>query len=236
MKVRRWLPVVRSVVGTAVLIGMALVSASSAAAQSGTVTTEAQCAGAGGQVNVNWLAISPGATIVMDMQEDGTYSGPAQVRVYCRNPLTFADLGDIEDATVLVQAYNAPTAPTAVFLINGVTGPVTLGPFTGPTTFTISSPTPNLHLAVQPVGAHIEVLTSVTTSGGTTQLPTIPLWGGVTFGQVWNGGPIVAQTPELGSMALFGSGAVGMAGYVMTRLRAGRRRDQSDSNSDETAS
>jgi probable HAF family extracellular repeat protein len=33
-----------------------------------------------------------------------------------------------------------------------------------------------------------------------------------------------AQTPELGSLALFGSGAMGVAGYALTRLRAGRRR------------
>jgi hypothetical protein len=31
-----------------------------------------------------------------------------------------------------------------------------------------------------------------------------------------------AATPELGSLALFGSGAAGFAGYALTRLRAGR--------------
>ena len=38
------------------------------------------------------------------------------------------------------------------------------------------------------------------------------------------GGVNPAATPELGSLALFGSGALGMAGYALTRLRAGRRR------------
>jgi hypothetical protein len=33
----------------------------------------------------------------------------------------------------------------------------------------------------------------------------------------------VTETPELGSLALFGTGAAGMAGYVLTRAR-GRRR------------
>ncbi|MGH2352597.1 MAG: hypothetical protein ACRDJN_13385 [Chloroflexota bacterium] len=42
------------------------------------------------------------------------------------------------------------------------------------------------------------------------------------------GGPSVpsvpmGQTPELGSLALFGSGAAGLAGYLMTRSRARRR-------------
>ena len=35
-----------------------------------------------------------------------------------------------------------------------------------------------------------------------------------------------AATPELGSIALFGAGAVGMAGYVMTRFKAASRRKQ----------
>jgi hypothetical protein len=32
-----------------------------------------------------------------------------------------------------------------------------------------------------------------------------------------------AETPELGSLALFGSGAAGMAGYALNRLRSRRR-------------
>ena len=34
----------------------------------------------------------------------------------------------------------------------------------------------------------------------------------------------VAATPELGSLALFGTGAAGMASYVLVRARARRRR------------
>lgn len=34
---------------------------------------------------------------------------------------------------------------------------------------------------------------------------------------------LLAQTPELSSLALFGTGAAGMAGYAVVRLRAGRR-------------
>jgi hypothetical protein len=36
--------------------------------------------------------------------------------------------------------------------------------------------------------------------------------------------PSLAATPELDSLALFGTGTVGMAGYALTRLRASRRR------------
>jgi hypothetical protein len=43
-----------------------------------------------------------------------------------------------------------------------------------------------------------------------------------------NNPPSVAATPELGSLALFGTGAAGMAGYVLMRIRARRRQDDWD--------
>jgi hypothetical protein len=43
-------------------------------------------------------------------------------------------------------------------------------------------------------------------------------------GDPWNAGPSPAQTPELGSLALFGTGAASIAGYVLVRVRAGRGR------------
>ena len=38
--------------------------------------------------------------------------------------------------------------------------------------------------------------------------------------------PSVKATPELDSLVLFGAGAAGVAGYVLLRRRAGRRRDE----------
>ncbi len=38
--------------------------------------------------------------------------------------------------------------------------------------------------------------------------------------------PAVSATPELDSLVLFGTGAVGMVGYALTRVRA--RRDRND--------
>jgi hypothetical protein len=43
-----------------------------------------------------------------------------------------------------------------------------------------------------------------------------------------NNTPELSATPELDSLALFGTGAAGMAGYVLMRLRAGRRHDKND--------
>ena len=42
------------------------------------------------------------------------------------------------------------------------------------------------------------------------------------------GNPPSAATPELDSLALFGTGAAGMAGYALMRIRARRRQDNSD--------
>ena len=51
--------------------------------------------------------------------------------------------------------------------------------------------------------------------------------GGTTSGTGGTNGfgpaPSPAQTPELGSLVLFGAGAAGMAGYVVARLRSRRR-------------
>src|SRR5688500_6063474 len=44
---------------------------------------------------------------------------------------------------------------------------------------------------------------------------------------VGGGPPSLAATPELGSLALFGSGTAGMAGYAALRLRAARSRRRS---------
>jgi hypothetical protein len=51
-----------------------------------------------------------------------------------------------------------------------------------------------------------------------------PNGNGNAFGLV-NNSPSPAQTPELGSLALFGTSAAGAAGYALMRIRASRRRD-----------
>ena len=41
-----------------------------------------------------------------------------------------------------------------------------------------------------------------------------------------NNPPVLSATPELSSLALFGTSAAGIAGYALIRLRAGRRQDK----------
>ena len=47
--------------------------------------------------------------------------------------------------------------------------------------------------------------------------------GGGTGGGNGNNPPSTAATPELESIALFATGAAGMAGYALTRIRARKR-------------
>ena len=51
--------------------------------------------------------------------------------------------------------------------------------------------------------------------------PSVP---GPPGGGIWGPGLNPRQTPELSSLALFGTGAAGMGAYALARLRAGRRR------------
>jgi hypothetical protein len=50
---------------------------------------------------------------------------------------------------------------------------------------------------------------------------------GSSFLGVGGASPPVSATPELDSLLLFGSGALGLAGYGLTRLRAGRKQGRS---------
>ncbi len=64
------------------------------------------------------------------------------------------------------------------------------------------------------------------TASGTVTLsgPNVPGGTATYSGTASVGGTNLAATPELGSLALFGTGAAGMAGYVLMRARARRRR------------
>jgi hypothetical protein len=98
--------------------------------------------------------------------------------------------------------------------------PVRIGPFNGQATFLITSPSTLLApgIAAEDVAVDFQVV---------TQAWGAPLKDPGTGRIVQPGtfGDILAQTPELDSLALFGTGAVGMLGYGLTRLRAARRRE-----------
>src|SRR5205823_11434573 len=89
------------------------------------------------------------------------------------------------------------------------TNSATIGPFDGTTTFTIYSPRRDLFWNPQPLAVHAEVLQTT--------------WGAPFTGTRALLGDIYAETPELGSIALFGSGAMGAIGYALLRRRAAHR-------------
>lgn len=105
------------------------------------------------------------------------------------------------------------------------------GPFTdgnGDLTFTITSPTPDLDqrsniAGTLRVGSHWEsVLQAYCNADGTYCDGDFSDGGGP-----GTGGDLTA-TPELNSIGLFGSGAAGLAGYALMRVRAARRKRHDD--------
>jgi hypothetical protein len=167
----------------------------------------------------NEVGLQSAGDIVMTLQPDGSFQGTGLIEVFCKGP-TGADLGGIQGAKVQIAA-TPDAGVVTTFLINNVPGPVVIGPFDSSASFTLTSHTPNLNLQVSAdpnadgaIGSHTETVIAA-------------------FGQTLTGdhpisqeGGIFAATPELDSIALFGTGATGMAGYVLMRMRAARGRRQ----------
>jgi hypothetical protein len=211
------------------LLGGTVLAATPAAAAP---ITAADCAAQSGTVSVRAVAIAPGATITLFQTWDGTFQGEGSLQVYCRDAHTFGNLGDITDAQVKITINPAtPGVTPDMFKITGVNGvgvanvngatpgnPVQIGPFTGQAGFLITSPANLLApgIAAEDVGVDFQVVTQAW--GAPLKDPI----NGRILGP-FAGGDIVAQTPELDSLALFGTGALGMLGYGLTRVRAARR-------------
>jgi hypothetical protein len=189
------------------------------------------------------LAIRPGAPIELTPGSGSNagyfVGGPFTVEVFCRDRTTNStEYGPVSGEQVKVTASDntnpdpngAPTPSGAVFqLSDNINGPTwTPGPTgitlttdaTGHVTFFIrsnSSVVTNASVAIT-VGRHSEVITNC--GNPATQ-----------FGcESTNGGAIITTpgaTPELSSVALFGSGALGLAGFAFARIRAKRREQDS---------
>jgi len=171
------------------------------------VSAQSACQGPDG-VQVEFLGVGASNTILYE--EAGGFRGDVRVRVYCG-----ADGSLIPNSTVSLST----TVPnSAVILPGGAEQPAsdpavaTIAVPTGETLVTIKSSDPDLNGWKARVG---KSTVTVTGAYGTALSPAdYPLAEGALY----------AQTPELSSLALFGSGALGMAGYGLTRLRAMRRR------------
>jgi hypothetical protein len=219
-------------VASAAVIGGLMTSVFISGTASAASISAADCASQSGRLAVRAVAISQGDTITLQATPpDGKYVGQASAQVFCQaGAPTFANLGDIPNAQISVQI--TPDAGSGLnasqFTVEGVgvpvtgTNPATLGPFTGSAVFNIVGASNILPpgTASAHVGVQIETVTGAW--GG----PLLSGSGGVlkpgTFGDV------LAQTPELDSLALFASGVAGLIGYATLRRRA-RNHDKGSS-------
>jgi hypothetical protein len=177
---------------------------------------------------VRAVAISQGDTLTLQAVPDGSYVGQGTAEVFCRRRSDGANLGDIPDASVTISVNpNTSGITQSMFTISGVGvpaqgsgNPVTIGPFTGTATFQVVGRSDLLAagVAAAQVGVDIQVVSDAW--GGSLTDPTtgVTLHPG-TFGDV------LAQTPELDSLPLFGAGALSLLGYAQLRMRT-RRKDQ----------
>lgn len=226
----RFSGITRALVGVSAGLGMTaatLLSAAPAFAAPTTPLTQAQCAATDvGGGELGRLAIRPGKDIVL-LPDGGGYfvSDTSTVHVFCTNAAGTADAGFITNVSVTLNAVNAGFS-SATFEISanggafvpGNPGPtVAVNPANGNVDFVIRSNSPDVTgatVAVR-VGTHTETTANCDATPGCTS---------------FNGGPITTvpgATPELSSVALFGSGALGMAGFAFARLRAKRREQNS---------
>ena len=206
---------------TVALAGGLLASALAAGPASAATITQQACAN-----NSGWSivaeAVTPtqlpsGRIVLQATPPDGVYVGSAQVHVFCQDTMG-NNLGDITGAMVQISIdTSGTTTPNSMFTITGpgVTtpgNPVVIGPFDGFGSFTVRGASNLLPpgVASAQVGVNYDV---VTQAWGT------PLGGPLSAGGSADG-TVFARTPELDSIALFATGALGLLSYAALRRRA----------------
>jgi len=214
-------------VGVSTIVGAAALAVFAVAPASAATISSIDCASQAGTVVARAIRLASGQTIVLQQQIDYSYQGTGQVEVYC-SAANGTNLGDVTDAQVKISiSPSDPSINASMFTVSGdgvptanfnpatPGNPVLMGPMSGPTNFTITAPANLLPagVAAADVGAHFEVVSLAYGQPLTDPKTGITLKPG-TFGDV------IAQTPELDSLALFGSGALGIVGYALLRRRA----------------
>jgi hypothetical protein len=209
-------------VASAAVIGGLMTSVLATGPASAATISAADCATQSGKMAVRAVAISQGDTITLQATPpDGRYIGQASVTVFCQSK-TYANLGDIPNAQISVEIKPAAGSGlnASQFTVEGVgvpvtgTNPATIGPFTGSAVFNIVGASNILPPGVVSANVGVQIETVTGAWGGPLLDPKLgPLKPG-TFGDV------LAQTPELDSLALFASGVAGLIGYATLRRRA----------------
>jgi hypothetical protein len=185
-------------------LALAMVTASPAGAQTACTTSS-------GQVMVEFLGVGTNNTILME-QLDGAYQGDVRVRVYCGIDNQLVPNSVVRISTTVPNSFvrTDPSTNTWIAATEPAYAEVSLP--TGEGIISIKSPDPGLTGWKARVGASTVIVTNAYGQpvAGTGGYPTAS-------GAIW------AQTPALGSVALFGTGALGMASYALFRWRARRQ-------------
>jgi hypothetical protein len=185
------------------LLAMGLVSAAPASAQQVATSCDQSNESLG-------LAVEPAGTkVTVTAQADGTFTGSLFIRVYCWDFVNDVDLGNVPNAQVSITTSalrttfdGEPATDTQGALINLPTGSASIPVVT--TDPALSG------LAFGQIGFN----TVVDTMAFGTPVSTSDQF-------TWTG-KIFAQTPELDSLVLFGSGGASLAGYLLLRRRSRR--------------
>jgi hypothetical protein len=192
------------VMGLIGALALALATASPAGAQTACTTSS-------GQVMVEFLGVGTNNTILME-QLDGAYQGDVRVRVYCGIDNQLVPNSVVRMSTTVPNSFVRTDASTNTWVAATEPAYAEVSLPSGEGIVSIKSPDPGLTGWKARVGA-----STVTVTNAFGQ----PLSG--TGGYPTASGAIWAQTPELGSVALFGTGALGMAGFALLRWRARRQ-------------
>lgn len=177
------------------LIGMALTAAPPAAAQAALTQQECETQG---QVTVHFPHGYGEATLVA--QPDGTYAGTIEVYADCK-------LSNVKGSATRPPVLGVTVVLTTTLAGATISPPRALTGADGRASFVVTAPSTILAAGVvsAQVGEEIVTVASGLNLGAND---TEKLW---------------AQTPELSSLALFGAGSAGLAGYGLLRLRTVRR-------------
>ena len=184
------------------------------------------------------ISAQPAAPLVVQPQgpQGGVFSGPMTLNVFCGGRVAGDSAGPLQGQsfTVKVANYGSAVDPATGAPITDLQGAINGGAFqnlpilqwviladgltsdaNGQVNFTVALYSPShadlsgVSGSPQAIGFQMDVDTSVPSPSG-----------GLFGGGLLLGSQIYAQTPELDSLILFGSGAAGLAGYALIRRRA----------------
>ena len=198
-----------------------LIAVSPVAAQANPPISLADCNALNGTPVVGYNVQTSGGSGVLMEGPVGTFSGQVTLELFCS--VGGAKYSEIKDSAI---GYVTFLPNTTVTYTDTSGAHVTKNAFCKNTSPDPSNyiPDPSCVIPQIPSGSTGQVTITVTTTN-----PNMPPGQYYTsaldkvsspIGKNYSIGTLVAQTPELGSLALFGSGALATLGYFLTKRRA----------------